>query len=85
MMPNITDISDFEAGEMDEETMADFFQGMIDSGVVWQLQGHYGRTAKALIEAGLCMTAEDRATADAIREEDAREIDIANGQFGVGA
>ena len=85
MMPNITDIIDFESGEMDEEAVPEFFQGMINSGIVWQLQGAYGRTAMSLIEAGECMTAEDYATAEAIREEDIREIAIANGQFGVGA
>ncbi len=85
MMPNITDIIDFENGEMDTEAVAEFFQGMINSGVVWQLQGFYGRTAVALIEAGECMTADDYGTAEAIREEDEREVAIANGQFGVGA
>jgi hypothetical protein len=32
------------------------FQKMIDSGIVWQLQGFYSRTAKRLIEAGYCHT-----------------------------
>lgn len=85
MMPNITDIIDYESGEMEMEDMAEFFQGMINSGVVWQLQGHYGRTAVALIEAGECMTADDYSAAQAIRDEDEREVEIANGQFGVGA
>ena len=85
MMPNITDIIDFENGEMDADAMVEFFQGMINSGVVWQLQGHYGRTAVALINNGECMSAEDYGTAEAIREEDARELAIDNGQFGVGA
>ncbi len=30
------------------------FQKMINSGIVWHLQGSYGRTAEALIEAGIC-------------------------------
>lgn len=54
MMPNVDDIIAYEQGEMDDEQIVDFFQGMINSGVVWQLQGHYGRTAAALIEQGYC-------------------------------
>lgn len=30
------------------------FQRLIDSGVVWSLQGSYGRAAAALIDAGYC-------------------------------
>ncbi len=45
----------YENGEMETiEELTSFFQELIDSGVVWQLQGHYGRTAIALIEKGLC-------------------------------
>jgi len=36
-----------------EEQLA-AWQYLIDSGTVWQLQGWYGRTAAALIEAGHC-------------------------------
>jgi len=43
----------YEAGEMDEDEMVEFFQDLVDRGLVWQLQGHYGRTAYALIRAGL--------------------------------
>ncbi len=56
MMPNINDIIEYENGEMDCEDVIEFFQGMINSGVVWQLQGSYGRTAMAMIEAGDCLT-----------------------------
>lgn len=45
---------DYEAGELPEYAIIEGFQHLIDSGLVWQLQGFYGRTAKALIEQGEC-------------------------------
>lgn len=44
----------FENGELDEEAIIAGFQAGIASGLVWQLQGSYGRMARRLIEAGLC-------------------------------
>jgi hypothetical protein len=45
----------YECGLMDsEEEVIEFFQYLIDTGLAWSLQGHYGRTASALIEAGYC-------------------------------
>lgn len=51
---NIDKIIAYENGELSEEEVVELFQTMIDSGQVWILQGHYGRTAAALIDAGLC-------------------------------
>ena len=42
-------IEGFEEGDQVEA-----FQSLIDSGVVWQLQGAYGRAARDLIEQGVC-------------------------------
>jgi hypothetical protein len=53
-MPDVDDIIRYEQGEMNDEDTIKMFQKLIDSGMAWQLQGHYGRTAMALIEAGYC-------------------------------
>ena len=50
----------YEQGEMDEEECLDFFQGLIDTGLVWRLQGSYGRTAASLINAGYCTVPEKK-------------------------
>lgn len=46
-------INAYENGEMSEEQVIAFFQKIVSDGTVWHLQGSYGRTAVALIEAGL--------------------------------
>lgn len=48
-------IIDYESGQLSREEVIELFQALIDSGDVWRLQGSYGRTAVALIEAGLCV------------------------------
>jgi len=48
------DIIEYESGDMTQERVVEFFQKLIDSGL---LQGCYGRfcvEAVTLIEAGLC-------------------------------
>ncbi len=40
-----------------EEQYLEAWQQLIDTGLCWQLQGFFGRTAAALIEAGLCAPA----------------------------
>lgn len=43
----------WENGEMDQDQEIEFFQHLVDTGLAWQFQGVYGRTAKDLIRAGL--------------------------------
>jgi hypothetical protein len=45
-----------DSEELDEEEYVQAFQTLIDSGVVWQLQGFYGREAIKLIQCGACST-----------------------------
>lgn len=47
-------VIEYESGQLSEEEIIEGFQHLINDGTVWSLQGHYGRTAAALIEAGLC-------------------------------
>jgi hypothetical protein len=42
----------FESGELDQESVIELFQHLVTTGIVWQLQGSYGRIAASLIEAG---------------------------------
>lgn len=44
----------WEEGQLDEDDTVKLFQELIDSGLVWRLQGSYGRFANALINNGLC-------------------------------
>ena len=37
-----------------EEQVIEAWQTLIDTGMAWQLQGWFGRTAQALIEQGVC-------------------------------
>ncbi len=57
----VGDIMDYENGEMtDEEEVIEFFQYLVNTGLAWTLQGHYGRTAAHLIERGLVTQNESR-------------------------
>jgi hypothetical protein len=48
-----------EDGSYDQNLTIEAWQHLIDSGVVWSLQGWFGRTAAWLIESGICTPAGD--------------------------
>lgn len=51
--PDLVDqIMAYETGQMNDEQAVAFFQDLLNTGAIWQLQGSYQRTALALIEAG---------------------------------
>lgn len=43
----------YETGELDEPAIIELFQELVNTGLAWQLQGHYGRTATALLDVGV--------------------------------
>lgn len=57
-MNQLDKIIAYEEGTLNEADTIDLFQELVNSGLVWSLQGHYGRTAHALLEAGLITTPE---------------------------
>lgn len=49
---NINSIVAYESGELNDAETLQLFADLIKSGEVWWLQGHYGRTATALLDGG---------------------------------
>lgn len=43
----------FENDELDFEEVVDLFQYLLDTGMIFTLQGHYQRIAKSLLDEGL--------------------------------
>ena len=53
-MNNLTErIAAYECGELTQEQVIQLFQELCDSRIILELQGHYGRLAFQLWEAGL--------------------------------
>jgi hypothetical protein len=47
-------IMEYESGMLPKAEAIELFQRLINTGIAWQLQGHYGRTAMKLLDRGLC-------------------------------
>ena len=45
-------IMEYEGGDISDIDCLHLFANLIETGMAWGLQGHYGRTASALIEEG---------------------------------
>lgn len=54
---SIQEMMDFEDGNLTGDDLTSMFQKLINTGLAWRLQGFYGRTAKMLIDQGLCKEA----------------------------
>jgi hypothetical protein len=51
-MTQIDQIIAYENGELSDNETIELFAELVKTGMAWSLQGHYGRTAMALIDAG---------------------------------
>ena len=59
-MDTVDAISRYESGQMEQEEQVEFFQHLLDTGIVWSLQGHYGRAVSWMINEGLVKVGKDR-------------------------
>ena len=53
---NIDTMMAYESGELNEAETINFFAELVKTKMAWSLQGHYGRVASAMIDAGFIST-----------------------------
>ena len=52
-MDTITRIIEYEQGDLNDEEIIELFSDLLNSGLVYSLQGHYHRQCQCLLDAGL--------------------------------
>lgn len=53
MLDIVGSIIEYESGELEGKEILELFAELVRTGQAWSLQGHYGRTARGLIDRGL--------------------------------
>lgn len=66
-------ITSFENGELDQQDIINGFQHLLDSGIVYHLQGTYQHTLQSLIDAGLVIPP----SSDDVDEGDLSDVEAA--------
>lgn len=54
LIPQLGQMTKWEAGELNDEDTTTLFQELIDSNMVWHLRKSYALQALALVESGHC-------------------------------
>lgn len=52
MLDVLEELVSYEQGQLDEEETREFFQALVDTGLAWSFQGHYGRMAARMLKEG---------------------------------
>jgi len=59
-MNNLTEqLMKYEYNQLTDEETIQLFQHLVNTGLAWQLQGSYGRTAQSMIDNGIVSPASE--------------------------